>query len=92
MLLQILEKIPEEPPNKVSFFAPSASSTSKIILIEAMVLVQQITASKMKLKSCKEFAGLYIKAIEKKISQYDKVHVVFDHYDVKVSLKEIVRQ
>ena len=35
---------------------------------------------------------LYIKAVERMISQYDKVHVVFDHYDVKVSLKEMARQ
>ena len=94
-LLQILEQIPDEPSNEVCFCAPSSStssSTSRVILIDAMVLVQQIAASKMKLKSCKEFAELHIKAVERMISQYDKVHVVFDHYDVKVSLKEMARQ
>lgn len=64
---------------------------TRVIIIDAMMIVQQVAATEKKVKNCKEFAGLFIECLQRKFAPYDAMHLVFDHYDVEFSLKQGTR-
>lgn len=106
-LLPVLETLPDkmkeaaqegEEPAESEGITESVSDESmkpkvetKVIIIDAMMIVQQVAATEKKVKNCKEFAGLFIECLERKFAPYDVMHLVFDHYDVDFSLKQGTR-
>lgn len=63
---------------------------SKAIIIDAMAMVQERSAHTV--KTCSEFADLFLQGLDLKCQNYDAVHVVFDRYDVGSSLKQKTRE
>ena len=43
-------------------------------------------------KSCEHLAQYFIKNLNCKVENYDEIHLVFDHYDIKTSLKTKTHQ
>jgi hypothetical protein len=69
-------------------------TSRQTIIIDAIVDVQQVAANpgNIRIGSCSEFAAEFLGAVERKTSGYDAVHLVFDHYDQEVSLKQATRE
>jgi len=70
---------------------PVQIQEESIIIIDAMVIVQQAAADGKNIKTCADFAKEYIRKLENKIFNYDTVHLVFDHYDLEFTLKQGTR-
>ena len=62
------------------------SDAAETIIADGMVLVQQLTSKNYNIKSCSDLAKHYITNLEAKTRDYDKVHLIFDHYDISSSL------
>ena len=65
-------------------------SKEKVIIFNSMAIVKQINIKKSKIKTCADFAEVFIERILDESFGYDEVRVVFDHY-VKKSLKAQTR-
>ena len=89
-LAKCLEQVPKQA-TRDEVEDDDAPSQPKVIIIDAMVIVQQVAAKETDVKSCTELAQKYINALEQRIADYDVVHLVFDHYDNLVSLKQATR-
>jgi hypothetical protein len=73
--------------------AQALPNPSKVVIIDAMVIVQQIASKQGNVvKSCADLAKQYIISLEEKICDYDTIHVVFDHYDTGISLKQATQE
>ena len=70
---------------------PEDSTKYMVAIVDAMVIVQEIASSAINIKTCKDFAAQFVKYVEAKTNTYNEVHVIFDHYDVEVSLKQGTR-
>ena len=68
---------------------PEDHTKYKLAIVDAMVIVQYIASSVMDIRTCKDLAAQFVKHVEVKTNNY--VHVISDHYDVEVSLKQETR-
>ena len=68
----------------------SADSDYKVIVFDGMAVANKIDIKKMKLKSCSEFASVFLQKVGKEAQGLDKVRVIFDRH-TEESLKSGTR-
>ena len=73
--------------NMVTYDDPSQE---KVIIFDAMAIVNKINIKKSKIKSCTDFAEVFVDRILDESFRYKEVTVMFDRYD-KGPLKEQTR-
>ena len=90
-LMKTLEAIP---PKEGSHGAASQHkqnlSDMKVAIVDGMAEVQAIDKPKS-IKTCKDLGHHFASSIKAKSGTYDEVHVIFDDYTVKNSLKTATR-
>ena len=59
------------------------------LILDGMAVVHEI--SSIHVSNCKDFSREFIKVVNSRMKQYDQVHIIFDHYDVHKSVKEVTR-
>ena len=90
-LMKILEAIP--PKEGSSGAAPQHHqnlSDMKVAIVDGMAEVPAIDKPKS-IKTCKDLGDHFTSRIKSKFGTYDEVHVIFDDYTVKNSLKTATR-
>ena len=65
------------------------SSSYRLIIIDGMAVVNSVTKTEQ-MKTCQNFADVFLQIICNMAAQHDKVRLVFDQY-IKTSLKEQIR-
>ena len=83
-LMNILEKLPE---SDASELPSDDESNPKAVVIDGMAVLHETPFQHGPNRTCKDLANQFIKAIQSKTHQYDIVHIIFDHYNQKVTLK-----
>jgi len=68
-----------------------SSILSTAIIVDAMVLVQELSGRSATIKTCQELANQFILLVNKKTSNYARLHVIFDNYSFSESLKTATR-
>lgn len=63
----------------------------KVTVIDGMALVQALGKPAW-IKTCAQWAEYFNTALDKMSGQFDEVHLVFDRYDLPISLKESTRE
>ena len=64
---------------------------NRVLLLDGMALVQQM-GKPVSVKSCEHLAQQFMKKLDSKVENYDEIHLVFNHYDTKTSLKTKTHQ
>ena len=64
-------------------------TVSKALVIDGMAVVQELSC--LSVRSCKEFADHFLRTIVQRTNDYDMIHLVFDRYDARLSLKQLTR-
>ena len=59
------------------------SESRKVIIIDAMAIVNEIDIKSESTENCAEFASIFCKRVKNKASKFDEVRIIFDRYDVK---------
>ena len=67
------------------------SDARKVIIFDAMAIVNKIDIKKSGIKNCLEFASNFMEIIDKQASGFQEVHVIFDRYDTD-SLKNVTKK
>ena len=63
----------------------------KVIIFDAMAIVNKIDIKNSGIKNCLEFASNFMDIIDKQASGFQEVSVIFDRYDTD-SLKNVTRK
>ena len=67
------------------------SDARKVIIFDAMTIVNKIDIKNSGIENCLEFASNFMDIIDKQASGFQEVHVIFDRYDAD-SLKNVTRK
>ena len=67
------------------------SDARKVIIFDAMAIVNKIGIKKSGIKNCLEFASNFMDIIDKQASGFQELRVIFDRYDTD-SLKNVTRK
>ena len=67
------------------------SDARKVIIFDAMTIVNKIDIKKSDIKNCLEFASNFMNIIDKHASGFQKVRIIFDRNDTD-SLKNVTRK
>ena len=59
------------------------SESKKVVIIDAMAIVNKIDIKSESIENCAEFAPIFCKRVKNKASKFDEVRIIFDRYDVK---------
>ena len=59
------------------------SESRKVIIIDAMAILNKIDIKSEFIENCAEFASTFCKRVKNKASKFDEVRIIFDRYDVK---------
>ena len=59
------------------------SESKKVVIIDAMAIVNKIDIKSESIENCAEFAPIFCKRVKNKASKFDEVRITFDRYDVK---------
>ena len=59
------------------------SESRKVIIIDAMAIVNKIDIKSESIENCAEFASIFCRRVKNKASKFDEVRIIFDRYDVK---------
>ena len=59
------------------------SESRKVIIIDAMAIVNKIDIKSESIENCAEFASIFCKRVKNKASKFDEVRIIFDRHDVK---------
>jgi len=62
-----------------------------VTVIDGMAVVQTMGKPSW-IKTCAQWADHFTAILDSKCSDYDEVHLVFDHYDLRTSLKEFTHE
>ena len=57
--------------------------SGKVIIIDAMAIVNKIDIKSESIENCAEFALIFCKRVKNKASNFHKVRIIFDRHDVK---------
>ena len=68
------------------------SDGNECLLFDGMAIVNELSAQKANVHSCKELAESFVHMIELKSSRYREAYIIFDDYSVENSLKDYTRQ
>ena len=86
-LLSIIEKSPE---TKVDVIENSTEYAYKACVIDGMALVQEM-GKPSSVNTCLDLANHFLDRLATKTEKYDEIHLVFDSYDIDMSLKTATR-
>ena len=68
----------------------TSHETRRVIVIDGMAIVNKIDIKKNNINNCLDFAFSFVHLVEREVSQFDEVRVIFDRYD-EDSLKSTTR-
>ena len=90
-LMKILEAIPpKEGSKRAASQHQQNQSDMKVAIVDGMAEVQAIDKPKS-IKTCNDLGDHFASRTKSKFGTYDEVHVIFDDYTVKNSLKTATR-
>ena len=92
--MTILEKLPSRPPDQRGSDSTTTRTTEphlKVIIIDGMAELQCLDKPDW-VKNCAQLAEHFVATIEQKYGRRDEVRLIFDRYDVTMSLKEATRE
>ena len=90
---QLLHTIVKSPETKVNVTETTQNSTErdfKAIVIDGMALVQEM-GKPTSVNACLDLAEHFLDRLATKTENYDEIHLVFDRYDIDISLKTATR-
>ena len=94
-LMAILEKLPSRSADQRSISdgttTNAAQSHLKVIIIDGMAELQCLDKPEW-VKNCEQLAIHFVDTIEQKYNRKDEIRLIFDRYDLPMSLKEATRE
>ena len=94
-LMAILEKLPSRSADQRSISdgttTNAAQSHLKVIIIDGMAELQCLDKPEW-VKNCEQLAIHFVDTIEQKYGRKDEIRLIFDRYDLPMSLKEATRE
>ena len=93
-LMTILEKLPSRSPDQRGSDSTTTRTIEphfKVIIIDGMAELQCLDKPDW-VKNCAQLAEHFVATIEQKYGWRDEVRLIFDRYDVTMSLKEATRE
>ena len=86
-LMPVLEALGNEPSsaNTAQF-----SHRKRALCLDGMAIVQEIGKPTW-IKTCADFGRYFCSIVAQKVRSYEEVHLIFDRYDLPLSLKEATR-